>query len=270
MDLNGAIDLHVHCAPDTRPRKMTAHELLNAARGAGMRGLLLKNHDTPTTAMAAVLAGSTPGFEVFGGLVLNEATGGFNPSAVDTAIRMGAKQIWMPTHCAAQECAFRGKAGTGLRAYDDFGFVPVIAEIIKLVAEAGIILGSGHLAPNETQELIALARDFGCRKFLVTHPEIDFVRMPVAMQKELAQPGVYFERCYARKGFALDWDGLAASIRAVGVESTVLATDLGQPENPDPVSGFWEMKRRFAERGFREAELRRMMCENPARLLGLC
>ncbi len=269
MDLDGAIDLHVHCAPDTRPRKTTAHELLRAAREAGMRGLLLKNHDTPTTAMAAVLAASEPDIHVFGGLVLNEAVGGFNPSAVDTAIRMGAKQIWMPTHCAAQERAFRGKARSGLRAHDGAFFDSAIADIVKLVAEADIILGSGHLAPRETLALVALARDAGCRKFLVTHPEIDFVQMPVAMQREIAARGVYFERCYARKGFALDWDGLAASIRAVGVESTVLATDLGQPENPDPVSGLWEVKRRFAERGFRESELRRMMCENPARLLDL-
>ena len=101
--LDGAIDLHVHCAPDVRPRKTDALELARAARDAGMRALLLKNHESPTMALAHVTQQVTPGLRVFGGLVLNYAVGGLNPAAVESAIRGGAKQIWMPTHCAEGE-----------------------------------------------------------------------------------------------------------------------------------------------------------------------
>jgi hypothetical protein len=104
---------------------------------------------------------------------------------------------------------------------------------------------------------------------LVTHPEINFIRLPVSLQKELAGPGVYFERCFAREIFALDWDGLAASVREVGVESTVLATDLGQPGLPDPVEGMGIMIEEYAARGFGDSELEKMTAENPALLLGL-
>ena len=63
----GSFDLHVHCAPDVRPRKMTALQLARAAKSAGMAGLLLKNHDTSTTALAATVREAIPNLLVFGG-----------------------------------------------------------------------------------------------------------------------------------------------------------------------------------------------------------
>lgn len=269
-ELEGAIDLHVHCSPDVRPRKMTAIELVNAAKAAGMRALLLKNHQVPTAPIAEVLRQTIPGIDVFGGLVLNEAVGGFNVEAVDTAIRMGARQIWMPTRSAACEQRFLGRHDSGLRVHDgDGNLLPAVREILDLIARAGIILGTAHVSPEEIALLVREARKAGIRKILITHPEIDFVQAPEALQREIAGPDVFFERCYVRKGFSLDWDGIARVTRDVGYASTVLATDLGQPENPDPVSGLLEMRQQFAARGFTDAELCTMLCETPARLLNL-
>lgn len=270
FELEGAIDLHVHCSPDVRPRKMTAVELVEAAKAAGMRGLLLKNHDVPTAALAEVLRQVIPGIAVFGGLVLNEAVGGFNPEAVETALKMGAKEIWMPTHCAEQERRYRGRPGTGLRVLDDADqLIAPVREILCLVAENDAILGTGHLSPEEIAVLVRDARDAGVRKILVNHPEIRFQQLSEGFQRQIAGPDVFFERCYARALFTHDWDGLARAAREVGWQSTVLATDLGQPENPDPVTGLAEMRREFAARGFTDRELRVMMCDNPARLLDL-
>ena len=101
--LTGAFDLHVHAGPDVRARKMSALELARAARQAGMRGLLLKNHHTATTALATTLREAIPGLQVFGGLALNRAAGGLNPYAVEAALAMGAAEIWMPFwSCAAE------------------------------------------------------------------------------------------------------------------------------------------------------------------------
>jgi hypothetical protein len=225
---------------------------------------LLKNHQVSTTGLAEVVREAVPGLAAYGGLVLNTATGGFNIEAVDVAIRMGARLIWMPTRSAANERAFLGRAGEGLPANQ-----PALREILRLIAEADIVLGTAHLSAEEIVWLVGEARRAGVRKILVNHPEIEFVALSEHLQREISGPGVWFERCYCRRGFLLDWDQMAAVTRRVGYESTVLATDLGQPENPDPVTGLAEMAARFRARGFSEAELRVMLCENPARLLGL-
>jgi len=269
-DLDRVIDLHVHAGPDVRPRKMTAVELARAACTAGMRGLLLKNHHTSTVQQAAAVQEEFPSLNVFGGLVLNEWVGGLNPAAVEAALEMGAGEIWMPTLSAANERAWKGCPGTGLSvAGDDGNLKPTVLEILRLIAEREAILGTGHLSPGEIAAVVKAARRAGVVRILVTHPEIKFINMSAAMQRELAGPGVYFERCFARSLFALDWDGLAAEIRDVGVETTVLATDLGQRDNIDPVSGLRRMLEELARRGFSGSELETMSCRNPATLLGL-
>lgn len=132
----------------------------------------------------------------------------------------------------------------------------------------------GGLALNESvgglnPAAVEAARACGVRKVLVNHPEIEFLNLSPTAQRELAGPGVWFERCAVCVKGALDWDGFAAGIRAVGVETTVLATDLGQPENPDPITGMKEMLAQLARRDFTYRELEVMACRNPAVLLGL-
>ena len=56
---------------------------------------------------------------------------------------------------------------------------------------------------------------------------------------------------------------------AVGVERSILTSDLGQPENPIHTSGLVTFFEQLRQRGFTEAEIRRMSRENPARFLGL-
>lgn len=270
MTLKGAIDTHVHSGPDVRARKTTSYELARAARDAGLRAIVLKNHHCSTVPLAAALSEALPGIQVRGGLVLNRAVGGWNLEAVEAALKMGAVEIWMPTLSAENERAFRGSPGTGMRALDPEGrLVPEVVQIIRLVARSGAILGTGHLAPEETAAVVSLAREEGVRTILVTHPEIQFIAMPVELQQRLAGPGLYFERCFCRPGFRHDWTGIARDIRAVGVESTVLATDLGQPDNPHPVEGLEQFVERMRGEGFSASEMERMTAANPAVALGL-
>ena len=62
---------------------------------------------------------------------------------------------------------------------------------------------------------------------------------------------------------------IAAYIRQVGLESTVLSTDFGQAVNPSPVDGLRAYLTKLAAEDFRSEELRRMAGENPAYLLDL-
>jgi hypothetical protein len=270
VELDGVIDLHVHFGPDVRPRKTTLVELARAADDAGMRALLVKNHHTSTVQAAAAATEQGAGIQVFGGLVLNEWVGGLNPCAVEAALQMGARAIWLPTLSAENERAQKGRAGTGISVLcRDGALRPEVREILRLVAERDVILGTGHLSPSEICAVVKAAREAGVKRILVTHPEIHFIQLPVSMQRDLAGPDLFFERCFAREIFTRDWDELARDIREVGVESTVLATDLGQSDTLHPVEGMRRMLAEYTKRDFSRSELQIMSSETPGRLLGL-
>ena len=95
--LTGAIDMHVHCAPDTIPRKLDAVAMAEKAKEVGMKAIVLKSHALHTAPVASVTKRVVSGIRVFGGLVLNYTVGGINPQAVMAAIAAGAKIIWMST-----------------------------------------------------------------------------------------------------------------------------------------------------------------------------
>src|ERR1700682_4450570 len=96
--LVGAIDTHVHSAPDTIARKQDDIELARTAAAAGMRAIVLKSHHFPTADRAALAQRYVEGVIVLGGLVLNAtAAGGLNPEAVRSAITVGGKVFWLPT-----------------------------------------------------------------------------------------------------------------------------------------------------------------------------
>ncbi len=222
-DLTGVFDTHVHTAPDVRPRKVTAYELCVAAREAGMAGVLLKCHHASTAMVAGSLREAFPGLRVMGSIVLNRAVGGLNAEAVEAAVRMGIREVWLPTLDAENERVYRGKPGTGLTMFDEGGELrKELLEILEVVAEADVILGTGHLSAIEIEAVVRAGRERGVKKIFVTHPESNFQRLSIECQLRLRGEGLYFERCFAREGFSASWEAMAEGIRAVGVESTIL------------------------------------------------
>ena len=281
IDLAGLIDMHIHSAPDVRPRPLDDLQAAQSAREAGMRAILLKSHVTLTADRAAIADKIVPGIRVFGGLVLNHEVGGLNPAAVEAALRMGARQIWMPTTSAAQDMAFYRKlrperpapkrAGITLLR-EDGSLVPSVHEILALVAEAEIIISSAHLSPAEVTVFVKAAREHGIRRILVTHPEAALSEIPLALQEDLAQPGVWFEHCYVNtllEGEKIPLASIAARIRAVGPEHAVLTTDLGNPAFSPPVDGMRSYLSGLIALGISWGDLVMMTRDNPAYLLGL-
>jgi hypothetical protein len=268
-DLHGAIDIHVHAAPDVRPRKTDWLTMAGEARAAGMRGFVLKNHHVSTVAEAALVRAAVPGIETWGGIALNHAVGGVNPHAVEAALKMGGAVVWMPTASAEHERAFYDCPGTGLMVVDESGRLTDEAhEVVRLVAAHDAVLALGHVSPHEMTALVSVARAAGVGRIVVNHPEIEAMDLPIDFQRSLAGAGLWFERCFVRPDkFASDWDGVAAAIRALGVATTILATDLGQPASPHPIAGLRTMLAELGRRGFSPDELRAMACDNPGRLL---
>ena len=103
ISLNGVIDMHVHAAPDICQRTYNDLELTAASIRAGARAIVIKGHHCSTVARAALcnaynrMAFDSNAFVMYGGLALNYEAGGLNPKAVQTALEMGAKVIWLPT-----------------------------------------------------------------------------------------------------------------------------------------------------------------------------
>jgi len=269
--LEGAIDLHVHSAPDVDARRYNDIELAREAARARMRAILIKSHQNSTVERAWLVSQWIPEIRVFGGLVLNETVGGLNPAAVRLAVKMGAKQVWMPTRSARNHRRYDGLPG-GISVLDEDGrLLPAAEEILQIISGSGCILGTGHLSPEESFALIARANEIGGVQVLVTHPEWPPTFYSLEQQKTLAASGnVVFERCFVSTthlcGF-VPFETIERAIMECGPETTVLSTDLGQPETPPPVEGMRLYAERLRSSGFTADQIRQMAQNNPARLL---
>src|SRR5216684_4926863 len=107
--LKGALDLHFHMDPWTPGARNGQAGIadVRVARSRGMRGLLIKDHNEPTAPLAYHLRQEIPGFELYGGFVMNLPNGGINPAGVEfmaTKIRgEPGRIVWMPAGDTAKE-----------------------------------------------------------------------------------------------------------------------------------------------------------------------
>ena len=286
--LQGAIDLHQHAAPSLFERVTDDVGLAMEARARGMRGVLLKAHEQDTTGRAALVRRQVPGVEAFGGIVLNHHTGGLNPFAVDNSIKLGGRMVWMPTLSAQHHIdhfggshfgkAMKGKTEArtvprGIRVLDDRGeLVPAAREILGLIADAGVCLSTGHLSPREIHVLVREARRAGVTRILVTHPDLALSGLTIEDQKALAAEGAILEKdiiVMMPAWQSLNLEQMTKSIRELGPQHCVLATDFGQLHHPMPAEGLRMFVQMLLEQGIGPEDIRTMVAENPARLLNL-
>ena len=281
--LKGAIDTHIHTAPDIYPRSVTVYEAAQNAKAAGMRAILVKSHCTDTSDRAE-LTRQLADFPVYGGVTLNYPVGGLNIHAVRESIRQGGKQVWMPSTSAIP---FLREAETvphlaktlplgveGMTILQKDGqLAPEIKPILALIAKHDISLASSHVSPAEGLLLVKAAREAGVKRITITHPHAAFLGYSVDQMIELGRLGALLEFHYA---FATKMmrtptpvAELAKMIRRIGPEHFIMATDGGQAGNPPP----HEMLRLFIagmlESGFSEEEIQIMTIRNPGWVLNL-
>jgi hypothetical protein len=270
--LNGVIDTHIHTNPDIRRRRLNDIELAKEALRVGARAIVIKSHLVPTMDRAAIAEYVVPGIHVFGGITLNSYVGGFNLAAVNVAIKMGAKIVWLPTSDASHEKRLQGKK-EGIVSVVDNKVVPELINILKTIAENNIVLGTGHLSPEETLVVVDMAKELGVQKIIINHPEWWSISMSITQQKKLAQYGVYFERCYATrfpgKEYQKNFKSNFEAISEVGYESTILATDGGQTENPMWSDALVESIEYMLSAGLSQEIIDKMTKEYSAKLLDL-
>ena len=270
--LRDTIDLHVHSAPDLVARQFDDLQLAQAAQHWGLRAVVLKSHVESTVGRAAIATRASR-VSIFGGLALNfDVTGGISSAACDTALRLGARAIWMPTKSSlAHNRALTSDARqpVSVAAADESG---ELARICDLVAQADALLGTGHAARDEIAMIARRSQEAGTR-LILTHPDWLVPKLSVAEQSELADrfPDVTFERCAysispANPG-QIPVSKTVQAIRAVGVARNVLSSDLGQADGLSWPSGLAEFGRALLHHGLTEADVATMIRERPAALL---
>lgn len=273
--LRGAYDLHMHAAPSPFHRLLDDYELLWSADAAGMAGILLKSHYESTAARAALVnAHAHASAKAYGAIALNWPVGGLNVYAVYNALERGARIVFMPTRDAANSLESGDMPGDffrrpGISVLDDDGRLkPEIYEIMDAVKERGAALATGHLY---THESVLLCRE-GCArgvKMVLTHPEFSRTRIDAATQRELAELGVWIEKCWynVAEGETTAAE-MAAHIKAVGAEHCFMTTDRGQSGRETPVEGMKRFAAAMLENGLSEDEVYAMTHSVPEMVIG--
>ena len=110
--VRGSIDLHVHSAPSIFERRADDIAVLTEASAAGMRAVVLKNHEVETAARVQLLPEGEPGqARAYGSIVLNHPVGGTNPAAAEVSLKLGGRVVWLPTISAKQHIDYFKKQG---------------------------------------------------------------------------------------------------------------------------------------------------------------
>jgi len=273
--LAGAIDIHVHAEPDSRPRSVDGIEAAQQAKAHGMRAIVLKNHYEYTSGLAYIVGKQVPGIQVFGGVDLNLTVGGMNPAAVEyMAATTGGrgKLVWMSTFDAENQVKFSKENRPFVSVAKNGQLLPATKDVITAIAKHNLVLATGHVSPEEGLLLVREAKRQGVQRIVITHAMNDPIRMSVAQMQEAARLGAFIEFV---GGNITDADGkarmdrFADAIKKVGPEFCILSSDLGQKGNPLPADGFGAFLEAMRAHGITDAQIDRMARRNPATLLGL-
>lgn len=270
--LVGAIDFHAHAAPDGTARKIDVIDLARAAKAAGMRAIVIKNHYEPTASLAFIVRKEVPGIEVFGGISLDLTVGGVNSAAVEWMIKVTGgfgKVVWLPTFDSESQVALDKQSRPSAPVSRDGRLLPATLQVIALAARHDLVLETGHSAPKESLMIIAEARRQGVKHVLVTHAMTSpGGAMSLDEMQQAAALGAMLELVYSPYTDA-QLQREADAIRSIGAASFVLSSDLGQPQNPLHTDGLLAMYKGLMGKGISAVDIDLMSRKNPARLLGL-
>ena len=273
--LKGAIDIHVHGAPDDRPRSLDVIQAAREARDRGMRAIVIKNHYESTAGDAYLARTLVPGIEVFGGIDLNLTVGGINPAAVEhmTKVTGGwGRVVWFPTFDSENAVRAAKENRPFVSVSRNGSLLPGVTQVIALIAKHNLVLATGHSSAAEGLMLLREGRRQNARSMVVTHAMNAPIEMTVAQMKEAASLGAFVEfvgSTPVSPDAGQRYDRFAAAIKQIGPEHCILSSDLGQATNPKPAEGYGAFLVAMQARGFSAQDIDRMSRQNPARLLGL-
>lgn len=281
--LKGICDIHIHAAPDSRMRSVDEWHFAQDAQKAGYRAVMYKSNDFSCHDRAFLIRQSVPQIEVFGSLCMNRVHGDrVNPYAAEKAVATSGglcRCIWMPTLDAEYHYRCEGRSEKGIPVLDDSGKVlPEVIRVMEICAEADIIFATGHSSPQENIVLARKAAEIGVKRFVVTHANSHFWIMTPDQIRQCVDSGAYIEYCYLPRlwgeGSEMpQYERQSAKTFAdfirIAPDRSFISTDLGQSVMPHPITGMRQCLTDLQEAGFTNAEINRLLRDNPAMLVGL-
>ena len=287
IDMRGAVDVHLHSEPDLFPRIADDVGVARHAASLGLRAISLKCHSERTTSRAYMTMQQVPGIQVVGGIVLNRAVGGINPDAVEAALQLGARHVWMPTVDAANHARTFGSTGaydkqastmarsadTGIEVFDAEG-TPIdgLFDVLDLIAQHRGILSTCHLSIPEILRLVPAARERGVEKIMITHPYFKVPGLDLDTLRSLVDQGAYAEFGYCTISPMWNHATLVRQVEAIrelGAQRCILMSDGGQRHNPMPAECLRVFAQSVYESGVSEEDVAKMIKDNPLDLLEL-
>ncbi|OGN88525.1 MAG: hypothetical protein A2158_08480 [Chloroflexi bacterium RBG_13_46_14] len=276
----GSIDMHLHPGITKGPARVDVIEAAQQAQQAGMKALVYKSHSY-TAAVATLVDRMIPDIKIFGSICLNYEVGGINIHAVENAVMLGAKVVWMPTFSSANSIdMMRAQGlplkGEGFSILDKSGkLVPEMELILSLIQKNNMVLATGHISPREIFVLVEEAQRIGIKKIVITHPtDKEFMEKVLTIEEmqQLAKTGVFMEFTIIGilpNEFCHHPADLVKIIKSIGAEHCIVSTDLGQPQNPLPVEGMRLFISTLHHHGTTPEEIELMVKVNPAGLLDI-
>ena len=251
--------------------------------------MVTKDHDYAGVATAALITKHHPELrtKIFSGIALNNVVGGINPYAVEHTAAMGGKIVWMPTLAAENHLRWEKTAQwahpASTQKMRPAAAVPVldankkvrddVKEVLDVIARNDMVLASGHLHVSETWLVFEEAQRRGVKRLVFTHPE-DIVEASLNDVKGIAAMGAQVEHslCMFLEGSKFKTrssEDLHNQIEAAGVDQTILCSDLGQVGVFSPLEGFQRGVALCIELGYSDADIRKMVSTNTARVLDI-
>jgi hypothetical protein len=240
-----------------------------------MRGLVLKNHYESTAALAYVVREEVPGIEIFGGIDLNLTVGGINPAAVERMMLMKGgwgKVVWMPTFDNENQVKYSKENRPFVSVSKDGHLLPAVEQVIDIVAKNQLTLETGHSSAEDGLLIVREAHKKGVQHIVLTHAMAAPVQMTIPQMQQAARDGAFIEFAYSSTlgaNHVVDIPDYAKAIRAIGPNSCILSSDLGQPANPLHPDGMIMFFQALLKEGISQADIDLMSKTNPARALGL-
>ena len=201
--VEGSYDLHVHSAPSHVKRTIDDIDLIKKASTYKMAGVLIKNHYEPTSGRAELINTHFNFFtKAYGGVVLNSTVGGINPYACESALKMGAKIVWLPTRDAENSLRYGNMKGDffnreGISVVDEKGkLIKSFKEVVEVVKKYDATLATGHISLEESLKVC----DYAIKKnvkVVLTHPDWNRTKIPIDIQIDLGKKGVFIEKVWA-------------------------------------------------------------------------
>jgi len=157
---------------------------------------------------------------------------------------------------------------------DDDSLKEEMYPILDLIAKNDAILATGHIGQKEAEVVIPAAVKRGVKRIVVTHPEAEFLNKTLKDMKKLLDLGAtYLEFVYCtttrQVQYAMTPEEFCNTIKNFEPEHVIMSTDSGQWVNPEPVQQIGMYIRDMLTFGFSEPDVRTMVSDNPAKLLGI-